>query len=171
MKLDRHTQDLDFLIQRLSHEVKTLKKVLSSVISIPLEDGFHFTNLEVCNLPHPHMKYAGVRANMLVRFGKARFLIHVDLGFGDVVIPTELAIPLTRGDKGALFETEVNIACYPKEFIFAEKLETIIYRGAHNSRMKDFHDLNVMIKSKILNGQDTEKIVKWVFKHRQTEKR
>jgi hypothetical protein len=29
-----------------------------------------------------------------------------------------------------------------KEFIFAQKLETIIYRGASNSRMKDFHDLH-----------------------------
>ena len=59
----------------------------------------------------------------------------------------EYSIPLTTSSKGDLFESNVKLSCYPKEFIFAEKLETIIYRGSFNSRMKDFHDLYSMISS------------------------
>nr|NGX55036.1 hypothetical protein [Chlamydiota bacterium] len=150
VKLNRHTKDLDFLVQRLSNEISTLKEVLTDVIKMPVNDGFRFTDLKVNNLPHPHMKYPGVRANMWSLFGKTRFQVNIDLGFGDVITPSTMIIPLTRGSKGALLESEVEITCYPKEFIFAEKLEAIVYHGANNSRMKDFHDLSVLIRSGIL---------------------
>ena len=170
VELNRYTQDLDFLVQRLSNEAEILEKVLTDVISISVDDGFRFTDLEVSDLPHPHMKYPGVRASMVSFFGKTRFPVNIDLGFGDVVTPTAMTIPLTNGSKGALLESEVKVTCYPKEFIFAEKLEAIIFRGANNSRMKDFHDLSVMINSGVLDYKRTEKVVDSVFEHRKTQK-
>ncbi len=170
VELNRYTQDLDFLVQRLSNKVETLEKVLSDVINITVDDGFRFADLKVNDLPHPHMKYPGVRASMVSFFGKTRFPVNIDLGFGDVVTPTAMTIPLTHGSKGALLESEVKVTCYPKEFIFAEKLEAIIYRGANNSRMKDFHDLRVMINSGLLDSKLTEKVVDSVFEHRKTKK-
>lgn len=170
VELNRYTQDLDFLVQRLSNEVETLEKILSDVINVAVDDGFRFADLKVNDLPHPHMKYPGVCASMVSFFGKTRFPVNIDLGFGDVVTPTAMTIPLTHGSKGALLESEVKVTCYPKEFIFAEKLETIIYRGANNSRMKDFHDLRVMISSGVLDSKRTEKVVNSVFEHRKTQK-
>lgn len=170
VELNRHTQDLDFLVQNLSNEVEVLEKVLTDVIKISVDDGFRFTDLKVNDLPHPHMKYPGVRASMLSLFGKTQFPVNIDLGFGDVVAPTAMTILLTHGSKGALLESEVKVTCYPKEFIFAEKLETIIYRGANNSRMKDFHDLSVMINSGVLDSRRTEEVVNSVFEHRKTQK-
>lgn len=61
VELNRHTQDLDFLVQRLSNEVETLEKVLTDVIKVSVDDGFRFTDLKVNDLPHPHMKYPGMR--------------------------------------------------------------------------------------------------------------
>ena len=84
---------------------------------------------------------------MMAYFGKTRFKVAIDIGFGDIVNAVEYSIPLTAYSKGVLFESNVKLSCYPKEFIFAEKLETIIYRGSFNSRMKDFHDLYSMISS------------------------
>ena len=55
------------------------------------------------------------------------------------------------------------------EFVFAEKLETAIFRGADNSRMKDFHDLYTIASSgKMLNEKDTAKAIRLVFEHRKT---
>lgn len=55
------------------------------------------------------------------------------------------------------------------EFVFAEKLETLIFRGAENSRMKDFHDLYTLASSeKMLNWANTSKAVRLVFEHRKT---
>jgi len=135
VEINRHTKDLDFLVHNLSNEIDIIEKVLTDVIRVPVNDGFSFSDLKVNNIPHLHMKYPGVRAYMRSCFGKTRFQINVDLGFGDVITPASISIPLTSGHKGALLESEVEVTCYPKEFIFAEKLETLVYRGADNSRV------------------------------------
>src|SRR5207247_721651 len=55
------------------------------------------------------------------------------------------------------------------EFIFAEKLETIIHRGSFNSRMKDFHDIYSMITSSQLPSfHNLEGVIRLVFEHRET---
>lgn len=170
VELDRYTQDLDFLVQKLSNAIPNLEKILKSVIQLTLSDGFTFSDLRVGELPHFHMKYPGIRATMWSFFGKTRCKMHVDLGFGDIIKPDIISIPLLRSDQRALLESEVKVNCYPKEFIFAEKLETIVYRGADNSRMKDFHDLNVLIHSGLLDNQKTAQIIEQVFEHRNTKR-
>lgn len=107
---------------------------------------------------------------MMAYFGKTRFKVAIDIGFGDVVDPVTYAFPLTSSSKGDLFERSVSLSCYPKEFILAEKLETIIYRGSFNSRMKDFHDLYSMITSLDFSSfHDLEVIIRLVFEHRETK--
>lgn len=103
-------------------------------------------------------------------FGKTRFKVAIDVGFGDVVHPVTYRIPLITSSKRGLFEKDINLSCYPKEFIFAEKLETILYRGSFNSRMKDFHDLYSMITSSSLSPfYNLETIIRLVFEHRETK--
>lgn len=76
---------------------------------------------------------------------------------------------LLSSSKGPLFEPSLTVNCYPIEFIFAEKLETAIFRGAENSRMKDFHDLYTMASSeKMLNEKDIAHAIRLVFDHRNT---
>ena len=41
----------------------------------------------------------------------------------------------------------ISFQVYPPEFILAEKLETIIRFGTGNTRVKDFIDLDILIKS------------------------
>lgn len=168
IEINRHTRDLDFLVQRINNEVPTLERVLTEVIQVPIQDGFHFSELRIDHLPHIHMKYPGVRATMRASFGKTRFVVNIDLGFGDVVAVTQCALALTSSSKGAPFESTVEMPCYPKEFIFAEKLETVVYRKGGNSRMKDFHDLFFLVQDDTLEPSLTEHVVERVFMHRET---
>ncbi len=63
----------------------------------------------------------------------------------------------------------INLKYYPLESIFAEKLETIIYRAAENSRMKDYHDLLSIIQgTEVLDIQKLKTAIQAVFKHRKT---
>lgn len=106
---------------------------------------------------------------MIAYFGRTRFKVSIDIGFGDIVDPIEYSIPLTTSSKGVLFESSVKLSCYPTEFIFAEKLETIVHRGSFNSRMKDFHDLYIMISySQLPSFYNLEGIIRSVFEHRET---
>lgn len=169
LNIGRETKDLDFSIRHLSNKIDALKKALGEIIEIKMNDGFIFTNPIVSPLDHFHMQYPGARVRIEVRFGKSRFPLLIDLGFGDLFQICEKKILLLSNSKGPLFEPYIILKCYPMEFVFAEKLETIIYRGADNSRMKDFHDLYTLISNQeILNSKNAESAIRAVFKHRKT---
>lgn len=169
IEINRETKDLDFLARNLSNEINGLKDIFHEITCIDMKDGFTFQETKVNELTHPHMAYLGANATMIGYFGRTRFKVDIDIGFGDIVNPVEYSIPLMTSSKGTLFESSVSLSCYPKEFIFAEKLETIIYLGSLNSRMKDFHDIYSMIS--ILEPSffhNLAEIVRSVFEHRGT---
>lgn len=169
IKLGRETRDLDFTIEHLSNEIGTLQVVLDKIVKINANDGFTFQNPIVTPLEHFHMQYPGAQVRISVHFGKAESPLFIDLGFGDLVKFHEQKILLLSNSKGPLFEPSVTLRCYPIEFVFAEKLETVIYRGANNSRMKDFHDLYTLAGTeKALNKDETKKAIYAVFQHRKT---
>ncbi len=167
--IGRETKDLDFLVERLKNTEKFLKDVFEDICSIHLDDGFDFETVKIGKLMHPHMNYTGIEVLLLAKLGGPQTHIQIDLGFGDVVEAIDHHLDLTSTSKGPLFESKIQIRSYPKEFIFAEKLETVVQRAIGNTRMKDFHDLYSLISIEgCLNTAYTDKVVVTVFKHRQT---
>lgn len=170
LEIGRETTDLDFLAKKISNQVSSLQTVFEEIAEIDLNDGFIFKEVKASELTHPHMGYPGVEISMMAYFGRTRFKVAIDIGFGDVVESISYKIRLTSYSKGDLFEDSVELACYPKEFIFAEKLETIIHRGSFNSRMKDFHDIySMLFSSSLPSFKDLENVIRIVFEHRETE--
>ena len=89
--------------------------------------------------------------------------------FGDIIQIQELVISLSKTNKGALFEEKISLKVYTIESIFAEKYETACFRGAGNSRMKDYHDLWMIIRdSSALDIAVLQKAIKQTFSHRNT---
>jgi predicted nucleotidyltransferase component of viral defense system len=168
IEIDRETLDIDFLVNKLRNEKENLKNIFEEIVHIDVQDGFVFEDIQINELEHFHMKYFGYRLFIPGCFGKVKFKIQIDLGVGDVVHSKQSIFPLMGDLKGSLFENEIEIVCYPKEFIFAEKLETIISRGVLNSRMKDFHDLYSLVLDNELNESDLRNVLNIVFKHRKT---
>jgi len=106
---------------------------------------------------------------LMAKFGGTKTQINIDLGFGDVVDPIDYDFNLTTTKKGPLFESKIQIKCYPKEFIFAEKLETVVFRSSANSRMKDFHDLySIIFQNGLADKTLAKKTIRTVFMHRDT---
>lgn len=115
------------------------------------------------------MDYTGIEVLLLAKLGGPQTYLQIDLGFGDIVEAIDYSMDLTATNKGPLFESKIQVRSYPKEFIFAEKLETVVYRDIGNTRMKDFHDLYSLISlERCLDSTYTEKVVTTVFNHRQT---
>ncbi|MFN0065260.1 MAG: nucleotidyl transferase AbiEii/AbiGii toxin family protein, partial [Chlamydiales bacterium] len=117
---------------------------------------------------HSQLAYTGAEITLQALFGATKTVIRMDLGFGDRVEPIEHPIDLTATSTGPLFESRISLHCYPKEFIFAEKLETIVFRGGGNTRMKDFHDLYSLVRLDVLDSSLAKKAVELVFHHRKT---
>ncbi len=167
LTLGRETKDIDFLVNQLSNEMEVLGSVLEEISAIDLNDSFEFKTVNVDTLNHDHMPYTGATVKLIAKFGATKTHLDMDLGFGDVVEPIDYSVDLISTKKGPLFESRISLSCYPKEFIFAEKLETVVFRGGTNSRMKDFHDLYSLISiPNLLNEIQAERAVRMVFEHR-----
>jgi predicted nucleotidyltransferase component of viral defense system len=167
--IGRETKDLDFSVRNIESEINQLDRVMNGIVSLDLGDGFTFRDIQTETLEHFHMEYTGARIKMQACLGKARLPLFIDLGFGDLVPIKEEKIMLLASKKGALFEENVHLPCYPIEFIFAEKLETIVFRGRENSRMKDYHDLYSMTRKSVsLNKSEVTQAIDAIFQHRRT---
>lgn len=169
MKIGRETVDLDFLLTRMNAEVKGLQEVFEEIVSTSSEDGFTFSFEGIEILSQPHMEYPGYRTTFKVAFAKMKDKIHVDVGIGDIVEPQNREIKLFEYRGKPFFEESISLLVYPVETIFAEKLETVLSKGSRNSRMKDFHDLLLLLRNKsIQNSEKLHESVKKTFENRGT---
>lgn len=170
LEIARETTDIDFLAQHLHAGLEPLKNVLSEICGIEENDGFIISLQNIEELDHTHMNYLGYRAKLNVRFGNMKDRIQIDIGVGDIVDPKEISWELYRHKEQPFFESTISLQAYPIETIFSEKFQTIISRGAANSRMKDFHDILLLSRKDTLI--DTKKIkenINTTFQHRNTE--
>lgn len=147
MRIGRETVDLDFLLTRIKAEKSTLEEICKEIARVSLDDGFSFSFADVELLSQPHMDYPGYRITLNALFAKMKNKIHIDVGMGDVVEPQQREIKLFKYRGKPFFEDVVSLLVYPVETIFAEKLETILSKGSRNSRMKDYHDLLLLVRS------------------------
>lgn len=154
--INRETIDIDFLMTKIKSEMKNIETAIKEIATINLEDGFFFSWFSAEELNQPHMEYTGFRITLNAQFGKMRDKIQIDIGIGDVVVPVEATLNPFEYKGKPIFAGEISLYVYPPEAIFSEKLETIISKGIINSRMKDYHDLLVMIREQ--NFLDIEKL-------------
>ncbi len=170
--IGRETKDVDFLANKINADVPSIEKSFLEICNVKIDDGFSFTLTEVVPLKQPHMNYPGYRLNIDLKFGqKMKDKIQVDIGVGDLVDPKLESLELYEYKGKAIFEGAITLQVYPVETIFAEKLETVVSKGAANSRMKDFHDLLLLSRNKeLLEIVKLQNSIDSTFKTRNTNK-
>lgn len=170
VEIGRETVDADFLLQKLENDTKVIEAAAKDIQGIDLGDGFAFSFRRTESLQQPHMRYPGYRISMDVKLENMRDVLSIDIGVGDVVEPEIRKIQLLEFKNSPLFEREIALRAYPPEGIFAEKLEAIFYRGSTTSRMKDYHDILVMIRHEtLLDSEKAKQCVNATFKNLGTE--
>lgn len=170
----RTTQDLDTLIKGLAADRQTIKKMLSEIIAIELEDGIEFELIQLQD-SQKNRVYDGFRAKLKMTHLEepTNIIFDLDLGVGDVVTPEPqlMNIPLLFNEKKG--ETEVlSLFAYPLETVLAEKTEIILTLGTDNSRMKDFYDMHLLLNDPNMPSMD--KVYQafantWSFRHGELE--
>jgi predicted nucleotidyltransferase component of viral defense system len=169
--ISRETIDIDFLMTKIKSEMKKIEKIITEVALIDSADGFSYSWFSIEELNQPHMEYSGYRVRLDVQFGKMRDKIQIDIGVGDVVKPVEATFSPFEYKGKPIFAGEISLYVYPPEAIFAEKLETIISKGDINSRMKDYHDLLMMIhEPNFLDSGKLPDAIQATFDRRGTQK-
>lgn len=169
MKIGRETTDLDFLLTSMNASEDDIRGVVTEIIATDSEDGFSFHYEAIEPLQQPHMDYPGYRVSLRAAFGRMKDRIHIDVGTGDIVSPTTRNLHLFQYRGKSIFESEISLVVYPPETIFAEKLETVISKGAINSRMKDYHDLLLLARDPhVIHFNKLQAAIKSTFHHRGT---
>lgn len=169
LNIGRETTDADFLISNIKGEAKRIESTIKQVAKVELSDGFMFSFSKISELRQPHMDYPGFRLSLNAAFEKMKDKFQIDIGVGDAVDPVENNFRPFEYKGKPMFAGEISILVYPVETIFAEKLETIISKGASNSRMKDYHDIVLMIREPdLINPKQLQTAVIATFRNRGT---
>jgi predicted nucleotidyltransferase component of viral defense system len=169
IEIGRETTDLDFLLTRMKAEESVLQDAFEQIISVHSADGFIFSFDSIELLNQPHMDYPGYRVILNTAFARMKDKVQVDIGVGDIVAPLTRKILFVRYRGKPFFESAASLLVYPIETIFSEKLEAILSKGASNSRMKDYHDLILLIRNEgIINLDNLKGAITSTFSNRGT---
>jgi len=161
----RPTQDLDLLGFGDDDVAAVAKSVVRICKHAVPDDGLIF---DVASIKAAAIRttqdYGGVRVKMIALLGKTRIPVQIDIGFGDAVTPeiTELEFP------PLLDAPAPKIRAYPKETVFAEKLQAIVALGLINTRMKDYYDLLALARLFDFDGEVLRQAVIATFERRGT---
>ncbi len=144
-KMHRPTRDLDLLGVGPNDRESVRQSILNVLRTEVSDDGLLFdeTTLDVEAL-REDMAYGGVRAKFRAKLGNVRIPVQVDVGFGDAVVPG----PETREFPVLLAGLPIpSLQVYPACTVIAEKFEALVRLDAQNTRMKDFFDLDLLLKT------------------------
>lgn len=153
----RPTTDIDLL----GRKIFTRDEITSAIeeclsLEVP-DDGIKFDRSSITADPIAEDKeHHGWRLRFRGRLGNARFVLQIDCGFGDVIVPgpVEIEYPALLDLPGP------EILSYTIESTLAEKYQSMIVLDLANSRMKDFYDLWTLALGSKFDGERLSSAIK-----------
>jgi hypothetical protein len=137
----RATRDLD-LLRRGDGSFDAIREDIRAICATPVETDsvvFDADRIRIETI-RAEDEYAGTRATLPTRCGKARFNLQIDMGLADSVWPA----PQNCVYPALLDFPAPQVLAYPREAVVAEKFEAMVALGDRNSRIKDFFDLHYL---------------------------
>ena len=163
---DRTTKDMDATLKGIPLTKDNIEKIFNEILNIDIKDGVSFEIVSIKDI-RLEDEYGGFRLNILSKLDNNKTYIIVELTTGDIITPREM-----KYNYNSIFEDKkIPIMTYTLETLLAEKFQTVITRGIFNTRLKDFYDIYILLKTKI-NNIDKKTLVIAIentFKRRETK--
>ena len=135
----RSTMDMDATVKGFPVNEASVKDMVEKILAVPVNDGVSFRVKRIQSIMD-EAEYPGVRVSMETTFDGVITPLKVDISTGDVITPKEVRYRF----KLMLEDRSIEVWAYNLETVLAEKLESIIYRGITNTRMRDFYDVYIL---------------------------
>ena len=143
----RATMDIDTTSKGIPVTMVDMERTITEISNIDLDDNVKFRIKKVSEIMD-EAEYSGIRFSMDAVLDGAVIPLKIDISTGDVITPREIAYSYKL-----MFEDRtIPIMTYPIETVLAEKLETVISRSITNTRMRDFYDIHILLKSQNINA-------------------
>lgn len=161
----RSTRDID-LLAHMENDVEAVTAVIRHVCKQDVEpDGLVFDAKSVRGMViKEEADYEGVRVTFLGKLQNARLSMQIDVGFGDVVVPSASIAQYPT----ILDMAPPKIYGYSRETTVAEKFEALVQLGQLNSRMKDFFDIWLLSRQFDFDGSTLARAIESTFVNRGT---
>lgn len=163
--LTRPTMDID-LLGLIENNIENITKATREICQQDVDpDGlvFDMGNINAERIAED-ADDEGIRIRFRGSLDTARFVIQLDIGFGDIVIPS----PETTNYPILLDFPAPRIRGYSRESTIAEKFEAMVKLGILNSRMKDFFDIWLMLRQYDFEGPILAEAISKTFSTRGT---
>lgn len=160
----RATRDLD-LLGFGDPSDDALLEAFRVVMTIDVDDGIVFDAARLQIQPiREEMKYGGSRLRTTAALAGARIPVVVDVGFGDAVEPgiEDIQLPVL------LDMPSPRLRAYPQETVIAEKLHAMVTLGLANSRMKDYYDVWMLVRTFEIDPACLRRAIEATFARRGT---
>ena len=161
----RATMDID-LLAKTSNQIENLHRIITEVSEIACEeDGISFnTQKLILRKTQTGGDYNGVSSSFSAKLFTTKMPVLIDIGFNDIVVPKPQQIQYQT----LLNMPEPNLLGYTLETVIAEKFESVIKLALINTRMKDFYDLWILLKSFEIKPEKLNMAIREVFANRKT---
>lgn len=136
---NRSTMDIDTTISGFDLTSEEAVSVVGEIIGIELNDGVSFS-IEGSETIMDAMDYPEIRIEMTASLEKLTVPFKIDISTGDAITPSAIKYNY----RTIIENRSINLCSYNIETVLAEKIQTILARGALNTRMRDFYDVKIL---------------------------
>ncbi len=162
----RPTMDIDFLALHLSNDKDEMKIVIKSICQVTTENDFIKIDIKSTENIAEMKAYHGVRLKMLATIANTKTPFDVDIGLGDVIVPSVNEVEISTQLDGFI---PPRLASYSLESTIAEKLEAMFDRMETTSRMKDYYDIYYLACHYDFEGRILMEAIRQTFLNRGTD--
>jgi predicted nucleotidyltransferase component of viral defense system len=161
----RATQDIDFLMCRLSNDLDNISSIMENIVSVETENSYITFKVLGTSEITPDKEYHGVNVKLCGYIKNVKVPFSIDIGIDDVVVPN----PVRRSLVTRLEEfNQPLVYTYSLESTIAEKFDAILKRMEITSRMKDFFDIYYLSNMYEFDGKTLQQAILETIQHRKT---
>jgi predicted nucleotidyltransferase component of viral defense system len=159
----RATGDVDLLALAIDNDVAAIADVVRTVLSVSVDDGVTYeADATTTQVIRDVALYSGVRLSVPSRIERAKVVLRLDVNVGDPVTPHPVDV-----EYPALLDHPFHLLGYPLATVLAEKIVTMIERGAATTRERDFADVVVLSRRYQIQASELLAAVNATAEHRQ----
>ena len=149
----RPTEDIDFNGFDKNADIATVETALKKILATPVaDDGVQFI-LDTMTVKKDRVGIIpGGKIALQATVHSAKVEIRVDVGFGNPVSPEVRTIIMPTLLDGVA--PKPKVLAYPLETVIAEKVHAMAQFGAPNTRVKDYFDVWMLMKTHSFEGQE-----------------
>ena len=162
----RTTMDMDTTIKGFKLTEENITNIINEICNIKINDGITF-EVQKIELIREDDDYGGYRITFKANYMESMpVIMKIDITTGDKITYKEIKYSFDL----MLEDRKIQIWSYNLETVIAEKFESIIKRGILGTRIRDFYDIYMLLKTQTnnINFNILKDAVYYTAEHRNT---